>query len=92
MNIVSALGKVSRERTGGLRGVREAALDDHRRILDALRAHDADAAERAMLEHLDHVEQGLQPTGGSNGADAEATPETSRASRSEPAAARGRAR
>ena len=61
MNIVSTLGKVSRERTGGLRQVREAALDDHRRILDALRAHDPDAAERAMLEHLDHVEQGLKP-------------------------------
>ena len=61
MNIVSTLGKVSRERTGGLRAVREAALRDHRRILDALRAHDPDAAQQAMLEHLDHVEQGLRP-------------------------------
>jgi GntR family transcriptional repressor for pyruvate dehydrogenase complex len=61
MNIIDTLGKVSRERTGGLRQVREAALRDHRRILDALRAHDPDAAQRAMLEHLDHVEQGLRP-------------------------------
>ena len=61
MNIVSALGKVSRERTGGLREVREAALRDHRRIVDALRAHDPDAAQRAMLDHLDHVERGLKP-------------------------------
>jgi len=85
MNIVSTLGKVSRERTGGLRQVREAALHDHRRILDALRAHDPDAAERAMLEHLDHVEQGLKPALGSDGAD----PPTNGA---EPAAAAGQAR
>ena len=64
MNIVSTLGKVSRERTGGLRSVREAALADHRRIVDALRARDPDAAERAMQGHLDHVEQGLRPAAG----------------------------
>jgi DNA-binding FadR family transcriptional regulator len=61
MNIVSTLGKVSRELTGGLRRVREASLADHRNIVDALSAHDPDAAARAMLEHLDHVEQGLRP-------------------------------
>ena len=59
MNIASTLGRVSRERTGGLREVREAALRDHRRLLEALRAHDPDAAERAMRDHLDHVEEGL---------------------------------
>ena len=64
MTIISTLGKVSRERTGGLREVREAALLDHRRILDALRARDPDAAERAMEGHLDHVEQGLRPAPG----------------------------
>lgn len=85
MNIVSTLGKVSRERTGGLRTVREAALRDHRRILDALRAHDPDAAQRAMLDHLDHVEQGLRPAAGAD--DAELTAEGAR-----PAAARGQAR
>ena len=77
MNIVSTLGKVSRERTGGLRTVREAALRDHRRILDALRAHDPDAAQRAMLEHLDHVEQGLRPAAGTD--DAELTTARGRA-------------
>ena len=85
MNIVSTLGKVSRERTGGLREVREAALHDHRRILDALRAHDPDAAERAMLDHLDHVEQGLEPAIGSDDAEPAAIG-------SEPAAAESRAR
>ena len=70
MTIVSTLGRVSRERTGGLRAVREAALLDHRRIVDALRARDPDAAERAMQGHLDHVEQGLRPAPGTTGADA----------------------
>jgi GntR family transcriptional regulator, transcriptional repressor for pyruvate dehydrogenase complex len=68
MNIVSTLGRVSRERTGGLREVRDAALRDHRRLLEALRAHDPDAAERAMLGHLDHVEERLQSAIGSDDA------------------------
>jgi GntR family transcriptional repressor for pyruvate dehydrogenase complex len=85
MNIVSTLGKVSRERTGGLRTVRKAALRDHQQILDALRAHDPDAAQRAMLEHLDHVEQGLRPAAGPD--DAELTTDGAA-----PAAARGLAR
>ena len=60
MTIVSTLGRVSRERSGGHRAVRDAALRDHRHLLAALRAHDPDAAERAMLRHLDHVEEGLR--------------------------------
>lgn len=60
MNIVSTLGRFSRERTGGRRTVRDGALRDHRRLLDALRARDPDAAERAMLDHLDHVEEELR--------------------------------
>ena len=60
MNIISTLGRVSRERTGGLRAVREAALEDHRRIVEALRRHDPDAAEAAMRRHLDHVDAGLK--------------------------------
>jgi GntR family transcriptional repressor for pyruvate dehydrogenase complex len=94
MNIVSTLGKVSRERTGGLRAVREAALRDHRRILDALRAHDPDAAQQAMLEHLDHVEQGLRPaldTGDAelvhDGAELDAYPAQAGPNGEEPAAA-----
>jgi GntR family transcriptional repressor for pyruvate dehydrogenase complex len=60
MTIVSTLGRVSREQSGGRRAVRDAALRDHRDLLDALRAHDPDAAERAMQRHLDHVEEGLR--------------------------------
>jgi hypothetical protein len=52
--------------------VRVAGLRYHRRIVGALRAHDPDAAERAMLEHLDHVEQGLGPATGPIGAEARA--------------------
>jgi GntR family transcriptional repressor for pyruvate dehydrogenase complex len=60
MNIISTLGRFSRERTGGRRRVRDAALRDHRRLLEALRAHDPDAAEQAMIRHLDHVEEELR--------------------------------
>jgi DNA-binding FadR family transcriptional regulator len=64
MNILSTLGRVSRERTGGLRSVRQAALRDHLRLLDAIRLHDPDLAEVAMVRHLDHVEEGLQAAAG----------------------------
>ena len=60
MNIVSTLGRVSRDMTGGRRDVRESALRDHAKLLAALQAHDADAAEKAMLRHLDQVEKGLR--------------------------------
>lgn len=60
MNIISTLGRVSRERTGVRPAVREAALADHRRIVEALRRRDPDAAEEAMRIHLDHVEAVLE--------------------------------
>jgi len=63
MTIIDTLGKVSRQRTGGRRNVRETTVDDHRRILDALRARDPDAAERAMRGHLDHIEAVLHAAG-----------------------------
>lgn len=63
MTIVDTLGRVSRQRTGALRSVREATVRDHRRILKALRARDPDAAERAMRGHLDHVQARLQVVG-----------------------------
>jgi GntR family transcriptional repressor for pyruvate dehydrogenase complex len=66
MNIIGTLGRVSRERTGGLRAVRTAAMDDHRRIVEALRRRDPDAAEAAMRSHLDHVDAGLKSVLGSD--------------------------
>ncbi|HEY3333888.1 MAG TPA: FCD domain-containing protein [Candidatus Limnocylindrales bacterium] len=59
MRIINTLAKVSRERTGATRATRERALGDLVAIVDALCAHDADAAARAMEAHLDHVEAAL---------------------------------
>ncbi len=59
MSIINTLGKVSRERTGASRTVRERALRDHRRVVAALRAGDPDAAAAAMEAHLDHVAEAL---------------------------------
>jgi len=59
MRIINTLAKVSRERTGASRVVRERALHDHEPLVGALRAGDPDAAARAMQAHLDHVEHAL---------------------------------
>jgi GntR family transcriptional regulator, transcriptional repressor for pyruvate dehydrogenase complex len=67
MTVVSTLGRVSRERTGVRRPVREAALRDHRRLVAGLRARDADESERAMLDHLAHVEDELRAAIGTGG-------------------------
>jgi GntR family transcriptional regulator, transcriptional repressor for pyruvate dehydrogenase complex len=55
MSIIDTLAKVSRERTGASREVRETMLRDHHRIAAALRARDPDRAGEAMRAHLDHV-------------------------------------
>lgn len=49
------LGKASREITGHIPGVIEQSLDDHRRILEAIEAGNADAAAAAMKKHLSNV-------------------------------------
>lgn len=59
MQIIDTMGRVSRQRTGASRRVREAAYRDHREILGALRARDPAAAEAAMRAHLDHIEAAL---------------------------------
>lgn len=59
MAIVNTLAKVSRERTGAIRAVREATIHDHAAILAALCARDADAAAQAMANHIAHVERSL---------------------------------
>lgn len=59
MSMINTLAKVSRERTGATRSVREATLRDHHRILVALKKHDPDSAGRAMQDHLGHVERAL---------------------------------
>lgn len=74
MNIINTMGKVSRQKTGAMRSVREAAYRHHRVILDALRAHDADAAEAAMRGHLDDSEEALRSLPPSLDAEAGASP------------------
>jgi GntR family transcriptional repressor for pyruvate dehydrogenase complex len=73
MSIINTLGKVSRERTGASRAVREHALRDHRRVVEALRAGDPDAAAAAMGDHLDHVEQALKSVAATPGTGPAAT-------------------
>jgi DNA-binding FadR family transcriptional regulator len=50
---------VSRSRTVEITGVRERTVEDHRAIVAALKKRDPEAAQQAMLQHLNHVEQGL---------------------------------
>jgi DNA-binding FadR family transcriptional regulator len=55
MESLSALVKRSRALTVGRADVRASTLREHEAIYAALRNHDADAAGRAMHEHLAHV-------------------------------------
>ena len=55
LSSISALGRASRARTGRSPAIRQQAHVDHLRLLDALRTHDPDAAETAMVAHLEHV-------------------------------------
>lgn len=55
MHSVDRISIYSRRRTGDDPHVRRQALDDHREILSALKAHDPDAARKAMIAHLSHV-------------------------------------
>jgi GntR family transcriptional repressor for pyruvate dehydrogenase complex len=56
---ISRLLMVSRSRTVEITGVREQTVEDHRVIVAALKRHDPEAAQEAMLQHLNHVEQRL---------------------------------
>jgi DNA-binding GntR family transcriptional regulator len=60
MASIVKLGTLSRKRTNEVRDMRTITIDDHQRIVIALKARDAKAARLAMKEHLDHVEQYLR--------------------------------
>ena len=62
MASMSRMGLASRSRTGASQVVRDGTVVDHRAIVAAIKAHDPDAAARAMLDHLDHVERSLERT------------------------------
>ena len=56
---ISRLLMVSRSRTVEITRVREQTVQDHRAIVAALKRRDPEAAQAAMLQHLNNVEQGL---------------------------------
>ena len=55
---VAALARESRNRTTRIDAVRHRALEDHRGLTAALRAHDPDESEAAMKAHLRTVKAG----------------------------------
>lgn len=57
MASIGTLSRASRHKTTHMIGVTATALADHRQIVAALEARDAQAASRAMLRHLEHIEQ-----------------------------------
>lgn len=59
LRAVAGLMRRSRQETLVKTGVERSVLG-HRTMLDAIKAHDADAARQAMLEHISHAEHDLR--------------------------------
>jgi GntR family transcriptional repressor for pyruvate dehydrogenase complex len=62
LSSVARLALESRRRTGRSAAVREATVIDHGTIIAAIEARDGDAAARAMHDHLQHAQSGLDPS------------------------------
>lgn len=60
VSVVTELGKESRCRSYNLPKAIDNTRDEHRAIVDALRCHNADKAEQAMLSHLQEAENFLR--------------------------------
>lgn len=60
MGSINKLNVASRRRTGERMDTRLQTLEDHRRIVAAIRSGSPQAASQAMRNHLDHVEQSLK--------------------------------
>lgn len=60
MRSISQLSIYSRRRTGEHIDMRRQTIDDHRAIVQALKSRDPSAAQRAMLDHLSHVEERMK--------------------------------
>jgi GntR family transcriptional regulator, transcriptional repressor for pyruvate dehydrogenase complex len=69
MESIHTLGLASRRRTGRLTGVAQQSINDHRRIVEALKARDPQAACHAMLSHLAKVEEKLKQIAAQPGGD-----------------------
>jgi GntR family transcriptional repressor for pyruvate dehydrogenase complex len=59
LDSIAGMGLASRRRTGHLPGVRQQSAIDHQEIAAAIAAHDAGAAQAAMLRHLENVERAV---------------------------------
>lgn len=59
LDVLMDLLRESRERSLQVAGRLQRSLDGHRRILDAIRRRNASAAEAAMRQHLDEIEDVL---------------------------------
>lgn len=55
MHLIERVSIYSRRRTGDSIKVRQQALKDHRKIVQALKDHDEDKARLAMAEHLSNI-------------------------------------
>lgn len=66
---LSSISLASRVRTVNIPGVIQQAASDHQAIISALKAGDADAAEQAMLYHLNNIEQSFLENTRSGGAE-----------------------
>jgi GntR family transcriptional repressor for pyruvate dehydrogenase complex len=60
MDSISQLGLASRARTNYIPGLTQQSAEDHRAIVAALKTRDPEAAQQAMLQHLNNVEQKLK--------------------------------
>jgi len=60
MDSISQLGQASRQRTVMIPNLPGETVEDHRAIVAALKAHNPEAAQQAMLQHLNNVEQALK--------------------------------
>jgi GntR family transcriptional repressor for pyruvate dehydrogenase complex len=56
---VNKLSLIMREQTNAHRHIRQSAVEDHEKILYAMKIRDPAAARRAMESHISHVEQGF---------------------------------
>ena len=56
MASIRRLGRASRQRTTDLPGIKKQVIADHQAIVKALHARDPEAAQVAMLQHLQNVE------------------------------------
>jgi GntR family transcriptional regulator, transcriptional repressor for pyruvate dehydrogenase complex len=61
MESIAALGLASRKVTNPSSAVRRQSLEDHKRIAEALRSQDGEAAAAAMRRHIENVEEEAKP-------------------------------